>query len=139
MNQIGEALKQLQQENQQLREIVAEAQNKPRLAIRPPAATTRRPAGKKPGATVGAPAAAPPAAETPAAAAPAPGTPPAASAPAPAAPAGEPPPAPAGQQASAPPGDAVGGLLNTVGRTREAIESLRKVPETFENVLGKKK
>jgi hypothetical protein len=30
-------------------------------------------------------------------------------------------------------------LIETVGRTREAIEALRRVPEDFENVVGKKK
>ena len=53
----------------------------------------------------------------------------------------EPVPAAAQPAAQAPPQptDPVTGLLNTVGRTREAIDGLRKVPETFENVLGKKK
>ena len=42
MNQIGEALKELQQENQHLREILAQQSGKPRIAAEPPASPTRR-------------------------------------------------------------------------------------------------
>jgi hypothetical protein len=156
MNQIGEALKQLQQENQQLREIVAAHQGTPRIAERPPAAAAPRRPARKPGAVASAPTAGQPAAGQPASGQPAgptaaAGQPPAGQQPAaaPSTPSQTPPagPAPAagapGEANAAPapaaPADPVGGLLNTVGRTRQAIESLRKVPEDFENVLGKKK
>jgi hypothetical protein len=141
MNQIGEALKQLQQENQALREIVAQQSGKPRIAAEPPA-SSRRPGRRN--VSAGSSSTAPPgsAASQPAAAAPAGTAPPAGT---PAAPATPPPaaePAAPPASAQAPPGapqDPVTGLLNTVGRTREAIDGLRKVPESFENVLGKKK
>jgi hypothetical protein len=109
VNQLGEALKQLQLENQQLRGIVAEHQNTPRLAQVP-----RRP--EKPPASPGAAPAAPASSAT---------APPAATAPAAGAP--EVPPAPGS--------DPVSGLLQTVGRTRAAIEDLRKVPDDFGRVL----
>ena len=141
MNQIGEALKELQQENQHLREILAQQSGKPRIAAEPPAvpAGGRRPPRRPAAGTAAQPAA-------PTASAPAAGSPPATT---PAAPAAQPaaPPTAAEQPAAPPaaaqtppaPQDPVTGLLNTVGRTREAIDGLRKVPETFENVLGKKK
>jgi hypothetical protein len=144
MNQIGEALRQLQQENQQLREIVAQQVGKPRIAAEPPAAArrpARRPAsGAGQASNAGSPVATPPA-NQPAAQAPASGAPAApATAPPAAPPPAEPPAAPPASAGAPPePQDPVTGLLNTVGRTREAIEGLRKVPETFENVLGKKK
>jgi len=142
VNQMGDALKQLQQENQQLRELVANFQGQPRIAAVParkPSSGRRPPATARPGepaasAPAGAPAATPPAETPPAAPPPAPqaqtGT---GGAPAPPAQPGTEPPA------EAKPTDPVGGLLNTVGRTREAIEGLRKVPEDFEKVVGKKK
>jgi hypothetical protein len=138
MNQIGEALKELQQENQQLREIVAKHQDTPRLAAAPP----RRPGKRNVAGTSTSTAAAPDpaaAAAAPPASAPPAGTP--AAPPAAQPPVAEPAPAAAQPAAQAPPqpSDPVTGLLNTVGRTREAIDGLRKVPETFENVLGKKK
>ena len=142
MNQIGEALKELQQENQHLREILAQQSGKPRIAAEPPAvpAGGRRPPRRPAAGTAAQPAA--PTASAPAAGAPpagtpaAPATPPAATPPT----AAEQPVAPAaGAQAPPAAQDPVTGLLNTVGRTREAIDGLRKVPETFENVLGKKK
>jgi hypothetical protein len=141
MNQIGEALKQLQQENQQLREIVAQQSGKPRIAAEPPASSRRPP---RRNVNAGSSSTAPPtsAANQPAATAPAGTAPPAGT---PAAPATPPPAEPAAPPASAqappPPAaqDPVTGLLNTVGRTREAIDGLRKVPESFEHVLGKKK
>jgi hypothetical protein len=112
VNQLGEALKQLQLENQQLRTIVAEHQNTPRLAQvprraeKPPASPAAAPAAPSSSATAAAP---PPAATAPAAGAP------------------EVPPAPGT--------DPVSGLLQTVGRTRAAIEDLRKVPDDFGRVL----
>jgi hypothetical protein len=116
VNQLGDALKQLQLENQQLRTIVAEHQKTPRLAQVPrraekPAVTST------PGPTAAAPA-------TPAAAAPAvPGAPVAAP-----------------EVPTAPPSDdPVSGLLQTVGRTRAAIEDLRKVPDDFGRVLQNQK
>jgi hypothetical protein len=145
MNQIGEALKQLQQENQHLREILAEQSGKPRIAAEPPASSRRPPrrnvsAGSSstapPGSAANQPAAAAPAGAAPPAGTPA-GTP---AAPATAPSGAEPGAPPASAQAPpAAPQDPVTGLLNTVGRTREAIDGLRKVPESFENVLGKKK
>lgn len=128
INQMNDALKQLQQENQQLRQIVGQYQGKPRIGETPPAA--RRPAPtRRPGAA--------------AAKGPAPTEPPGAAPTAPAggAPAAPPPataeaqPPPATPAVEAPPDDPVTDLLQTVGRTRQAIESLRKVPETFESVV----
>jgi hypothetical protein len=137
MNQIGEALKELQQENQHLREILAQQSGKPRIAAEPPANPTRRPARRPSAGAPAQPAA--PTASAPAAGAPPAGTP-AAPPPATPPPAAEQPAAPpAAAQTPPAPQDPVTGLLNTVGRTREAIDGLRKVPETFENVLGKKK
>ncbi len=135
MNQIGEALKQLQQENQQLREIVAQQSGKPRIAAEPPASSRRPP---RRNVNAGSSSTAPPtsAGNQPAAAAPPAGTP---AAPATPPPAAEPAAPPASAQAPPAAQDPVTGLLNTVGRTREAIDGLRKVPESFENVLGKKK
>lgn len=118
VNQLGEALKQIQQENQQLREIVAEHQKTPRLAQVPRRA--EKPPGPAPAATAAAPTPAAPASS--AAATP----PPAAATPAPAAP------------NETPDNDPVTGLLRTVGRTRAAIESLRKVPDDFGHVLEKR-
>ncbi|HEY0711653.1 MAG TPA: hypothetical protein VGF45_03205 [Polyangia bacterium] len=146
VNQLGEALKQLQQENQQLREIVAHSQGKPRMAVVPPAATTKRRenAAAKPAKAANgqAPAAAPPAAapatEAPSAAAPNQAAPPAeaptaANPPTPA----TPPEATPAEAAPANEDDRISGLLRTVGRTREAIESLKKVPEDFGRVVEK--
>jgi hypothetical protein len=116
VNQLGEALKQLQLENQQLRGIVADHQKTPRLAQVPRRA--EKPAAPSSGSapTAGPTAAAPPAAAPPAAA------------PAPGAATPEIPPAP-------PTDDPVSGLMQTVGRTRAAIEDLRKVPDDFGRVL----
>jgi hypothetical protein len=123
INQMNDAVKQLQQENQQLRQIVAEFQGKPRIGQTPPAA--RRPAPtRRPSAAPATPPTAP--AAPPATASAAGGA------------AGEPPPAtpPASPPSGAPAdNDPVSGLLQTVGRTRQAIESLRKVPEDFEKVV----
>jgi uncharacterized membrane protein len=119
VNQLGEALKQLQLENQQLRGIVAEHSKTPRLAQVP-----RRAEAKPSGQAAEKPAApaAAPVASSPPAPAPPPGAPPQAATPeAPAEPA-------AGN-------DPVSGLLQTVGRTRAAIEDLRKVPDDFNRVL----
>ena len=125
VNQMGEALKQLQQENQQLREIVAQHQSRPRIAAIP-----KRGAEK--------------AAETP----PATATSPAGVVPPPPAPSTAPSTAidraPAGSTAATDAEkederDPVSGLLRTVGRTRAAIETLRKVPEDFGHVLENKK
>jgi hypothetical protein len=116
VNQMGEALKQLQQENQQLREIVALHQGQPRIAKVPPA--------RKPPARAANPANAPTApAETP---------------PAQPTPAPEGTAAPAVQDEAPRTGDAVDDLMQTVGRTRAAIETLRKVPDDFGRVLEKK-
>jgi hypothetical protein len=140
LNQVGEAVKQLQQENQQLRELVARYQGQPRIAAEPPrrATTGRRPAS--------APRPAEPAPGAPAQPAPAPAaTPPAATPSAEAPPSGPPPTEPTAAakpgepQAEPKPDDPVGGLLQAVDRTRAAIESLRKVPEDFEKVAGDKK
>ena len=168
INQMNEAVKQLQMENQQLRQIVAQAQGTPRLGEKPPAAPpatgrrpaaarrptvgaaagTQRPAGT---ATAGAPSTTATPATEPAAGAP-PASPP--EQPTPGSPTAGAPPAttPSGQQAGpqgeqaaaeepeAPAdGDPVTGLLQTVGRTRRAIESLKKVPDDFEKVVGKPK
>jgi hypothetical protein len=120
INQMNDAVKQLQQENQQLRQIVADFQGKPRIGQTPPAA--RRPAPSRRPTNVITPPNGPAATTTPATTTP------------------ETPPSPPVAQ-PAPPGEApaesdpVSGLLQTVGRTRAAIESLRKVPEDFEKVV----
>jgi hypothetical protein len=160
VNQLGDALKQLQQENQQLREIVAHGQGKPRMAVVPAAANTKRrdPGdGSKPakgttkvgakdpgkGADKGtnaqapeAPASPPAADETPAA----PGAPPTPESPTAANPTAPGTPAPEGAPTEGPAAteeDRITGLLRSVSRTREAIESLKKVPEDFGRVVGK--
>jgi hypothetical protein len=127
VNQMGEALKQLQQENQQLREIVATHQNRPRIGAVPAAKkpTPGRPPSKAPAAA----AAAAPAADAGAPAATAPVAAPAATATTPVAPDEAPP----GEK-----GDPVGDLLSTVGKTRAAIETLRRVPEDFGRVVKEK-
>ena len=114
VNQLGEALKQLQLENQQLRGIVAEHQKTPRLA-QVPRRAEKTAAAPAPNAVPAPPTAAP--ATTPGAQ---PATPAQATAP-------EVPPATDD--------DPVSGLLHTVGRTRAAIEDLRKVPDDFGRVL----
>lgn len=195
VNQMGEALKEMQLENQQLRQIVAQFQGRPRIATVPkrttasaakgPAAATGKSAdkgesGKGPAEAGQNPAAAPvpvngagappagttanggaaPAGATPAdgAAAPngaaststgtaagAPGVTPNGSAAPGAGAIAEPPAAPGtspnGGASDNPddPDDPITGLINTVGRTRDAIESIRKVPDDFGRVLLEKK
>jgi hypothetical protein len=124
INQMNDAVKQLQQENQQLRQIVADFQGKPRIGQTPPAA--RRPAPARRPTNVITPPNGPAATPAPAA-----GAPPAAPETTPTPPGAQPAP-PAEAPAD---GDPVSGLLQTVGRTRAAIESLRKVPEDFEKVV----
>jgi hypothetical protein len=126
VNQLGEALKQLQLENQQLRNVVAEQQKTPRLAQVPRRAEKPR-------------SAAAPAAPDPSSAPAAPATPTPPATPATAgAPAGQPATAEA-PPAATPEGDTISGLLQTVGRTRAVIEDLRKVPDDFGHVLEKQK
>ena len=144
LNQMGEALRQLQQENQQLREIVAHGQGKPRMAVTPPASNARRrepraPAAASSAAPANAPAAvaqpatnAGPNAGAPAASATPSQEPAAGAAPVPAPPAAAEAPTPTANEE-----DRISGLLRTVGRTREAIDNLRKVPEDFGRVVGK--
>ena len=138
MNQIGEALKQLQQENQQLREIVAQQSGKPRIAAEPPASSRRPPRRNVHAGSSST--AAPDQSAGHRGRPPGPRRPPA---PPPHRPPRRRPPSPRRHRPlprrRPPPRDPVTGLLNTVGRTREAIDGLRKVPESFENVLGKKK
>jgi hypothetical protein len=108
VNQMNEALRQLEADNTQLKRALLAHGDRPRVVARPKAPT-------KPGE-------APPA--TPAV--------PAAGAPAP-------PPTPA--QAQEQSDDALGRLAGTLNQTREAVEAVRKVPETFQKVLdsrGKK-
>jgi hypothetical protein len=120
VNQLGEALRQLQLENQKLRDVVAQSSGRSRIAASPPRKAKPKPAEPAPSAPA---ADQPPPVATERA--------PAADAGAPAAPVPTPPPSPpeAGSD------DPVTDLLETVGRTRAAIESLRKVPEDFGRVL----
>jgi hypothetical protein len=112
VNQMNEALRQLQEENQQLKKaLLVHAEQRPRPA-RP------RPATKPEGGVHGRPRRT----GTTAGATPAPGT----SAPA---------------EAQEQPDDTLGRIVGTVTQTREAVEAVRKVPETFQKVLesrGKK-
>jgi hypothetical protein len=115
VNQMNEALRKLEEDNRQLKQAL--------LATHPerahPARSTRVAAARP--AEPAAPAPPPPGGAAPAA----PGTVPAA-----------PPAAPQGQA-----DDALGRVLGTVNQTREAVEAVRKVPETFQKVLesrGKK-
>jgi hypothetical protein len=109
VNQMNEALRKLQDDNQQLRQALVAHAERPR-----PVRTT------KATAKAGEPAA--------------PATPPAGGA-APAATGTQP------AEAQEQPDDALGRIVGTVNQTREAVEAVRKVPETFQKVLesrGKK-
>jgi hypothetical protein len=125
LNKVTEALQQIQQENQQLRQVLAQQAGRPIPKSRPP---ERKPSAK------------PTAAATPAAPAPAPaaGTPPAPEPPPPPAPTAEgAPPAPPAPAEN--PNDPLGQLIGGVQKTREAVESMRRVPETFEKALEQRR
>jgi hypothetical protein len=93
LNQMTEALKQLEQDNQRLKAALIERTRPHPVAHAKPAAP----------ATPGAPAAASP--------------------------------APGAAAAPAQPDDALGQLIGTVNRTREAVDTIRKVPDSFQKVL----
>lgn len=125
VNQLGEALKQLQQENQQLRAIVGQSQGRPRLAVVPKKSPDKP---RRPAAADGA-------GGSGVAAVPAPAGSGGTVAAAPATPAEAAPESPT--QTPAAPGtedDPVEDLLRTAARTRAAIEGLRRVPESFSRV-----
>lgn len=106
VNQMNEALRKLEQENQELRKALVEHAERPR-ALRSKATAS------KPEAAAPATAAASAAGNA----------------------------APAEAQANEQPDDALGRIMGTVTQTREAVEAVRKVPETFQKVLesrGKK-
>jgi hypothetical protein len=107
VNQLNEALRKLEEDNQQLKKALLATHTEQRLH-----------SGKSP-RVVAKTEPVPPAAP----AAPPTGTPP----PATTAPAAE-------QQAD----DALGRIVGTVNQTREAVEAVRKVPETFQKVLESK-
>jgi hypothetical protein len=106
MNQMAEALRKLEQDNQQLKQalVVSRSTERARAPARPRTAT--------PAAKPAEPSSSPPTAGAPATA-----------------------PAQAGEQ---PADDALGKILGTVHQTREAVEAVRKVPETFQKVLDQK-
>jgi hypothetical protein len=106
VNQMNEALRKLQQENQELRKALVEHAERPRAPRARVAAAGKTEAAP---ATATAPAA------------------------------GNAAPAEAKEQEQ--PDDALGRIVGTVNQTREAVEAVRKVPETFQKVLesrGKK-
>ncbi|HET6284831.1 MAG TPA: hypothetical protein VFH73_27995 [Polyangia bacterium] len=127
LNEMNDALKRLQQENQQLKEaVVGHA-----VRLKPAATATARPSAKPTHATAtGDRPAAEPAAE--------PVPPPAGAAAAPA------PTAPAAQATaeSAPSGgqpNPLNDIFGAVTQARDAVQNIRKVPETFEKALQQKK
>lgn len=117
LNEMNDALKKLQQENQQLKEVV--------VGRRPAAAATPRPS---PSAK---PARATAAGQRPA---PVPGVEPA-----------PPPAAPPAVQATGEPAPAVGepdrlnDIFGAVNQARDAVQTIRKVPETFEKAMQQQK
>lgn len=160
LNEMSEALRQLHKENQELRQAMAGVSPERAQAVvaRAAAAGERPPtSGRKPSAkpaaggggspptasaggaaAPGAPPGAPPAQPAPPGAPPAPSPTPTTS---PADPGGTPPPAAPPATAQAPPdkADPLSDLLGTVARTREAVDKIRKVPETFDKVLEGRK
>jgi hypothetical protein len=112
INKMTEVLKQLEQENQQMRQALGAHATHPRTVAREKAAAAARP-----GATA---ASAPP----PAGAAPAAGAPTAQN--------------PAQAEPAADPDDPLARVIGTVNRTREAVDAIRKVPDTFQKVLEQK-
>jgi hypothetical protein len=100
INQLTEAMRQLELDNQQLRQALAGHAAHPRTAAREKPAAARPPATKE---------AAPAAAEEPA-------------------------PAPAQAETD----DPLGKLIGTVTRTRDAVDSIRKVPDSFQQALKQK-
>ena len=104
VNQLNEALRKLEEDNQQLKKALLAHAERPRPPVRSKAVAK----GDE---------TAPAAPATPAA--PAPGTAP---------------PAEAQEQ----PDDALGRIVGTVNQTREAVDAVRKVPETFQKVLESK-
>jgi len=115
MNQMSEALRQLQQDNQRLRELVASDAAPAGVVsavVEPPARSGRRAPDRR---TPRTPAASPPAVN------PAVHTP-----------------EPAGPQGSQG-GHPMEKLRRSVEETRKTIEEIRRVPESFQNVLDRKK
>jgi hypothetical protein len=106
VNQLNEALRKLEQDNQELRKALLAHADRPRATTtRPRAATPARPGEPAPPASASTTAGAAPAATE--------------------------------EQ----PDDALGRIVGTVNQTRQAVEAVRKVPETFQKVLesrGKK-
>jgi regulator of replication initiation timing len=102
INQLTEAMRQLELDNQQLRQALAGHAAHPRTAAREKPAAARTPATKG---------AAPTPAEQP---------------------------APAQAEAQAETDDPLGKLIGTVTRTRDAVDSIRKVPDSFQQALKQK-
>jgi len=108
VNQLNEALRKLEEDNQQLKKALLASH-----------AEQRQRSGKPPRVTAKAEPPAAPAAAPPAAAPPAPGTA-----------------APSTPEERT--DDALGRIVGTVNQTREAVEAVRRVPETFQKVLESK-
>jgi hypothetical protein len=123
MNQLTEAVRKLEQENQQLKAALVSHAERPRPLTRPRAGAA--------GAASGASATSGTSATTPAK----PGEPAGAAAGTTTGP-GTAQGHEAAQQEQ--PDDALGRILGTVQQTRQAVESVRKVPETFQKVLDSK-
>jgi transcriptional regulator with AAA-type ATPase domain len=104
LNQMAEALRQLEKENQETRQALAAHGSRVRAA--PPAAGGRRTATKNAHASAGAPGAPATEAATASQAGPA-----------------------------ADPDDPLGKLVGTVNRARDAVDTIRKVPDSFQKVL----
>jgi hypothetical protein len=105
VNQMAEAVRQLAEENLQMRQALAAHAENPRTISRERAAAAHNPPAKP--------------------------TPPAGTEPAPGATATAPP-------AQADPADPLGKLIGTVNRTREAVDAVRKVPETFDKAFAQR-
>jgi hypothetical protein len=128
LNEMNDALKKLQQENQQLKEAMTGHAVRPKSGtatapVRPAKPTHVVAAGERPAAEPAAEPAPPPAAT---ATAPPPAAPPPAQA--------TPEPAPAGGQPNP-----LNEIFGAVTQAREAVQNIRKVPETFEKALQQQK
>jgi hypothetical protein len=111
VNQLTEALRKIEQENQQLKQAVLARSTRPTRAVTVKATTQARPSRP---ATATTPAAGAPAAEEPANPV-------------------------AGATAEEKEQGALDKIMGTMHQTREAVDAVRKVPESFKQVLDQKK